>query len=269
MYDSSIQELLSSTSGGVLRLTLNRPKESNALTYAMMKEMHGLLTTAAEDWDIRAIVLEAKGNDFCVGEDRETMGEIPGEIRHRIPGGLHGPAPVLQQSVLKALRQMQKPTICLLTGNIRDAGLDLICATDIRLASANVTIADTRVRNARFSATGLTYILPRLIGQSQAMRILLKGDLIKAAEAERIGLVYAVFEKETFDEKSEELISELAQMPTRAYGLIKQQIQEQLDLPYDAALMHSLAVRQTNVIEDIAEGGKAFREKRKPNFRGR
>jgi enoyl-CoA hydratase/carnithine racemase len=269
MYESSTKDLLADMSQGVLRLHLNRPDRSNALTYEMIMTALDLVERAGEDWDVRAIVLESAGEDFCVGDDPDDMGAYPEDLRHRSPGGTHGPAPIPQQMLFKALRQLPKPTVCLLTGQVMDTGLDLACASDIRLTAVNARIADTRVLKAQHAVTGLTYILPRLIGQSQAMRLLLRGEEIGGEEAARIGLAYAAFDPDEFGDKAEEIIGELSTMPTRSYALIKQQILDQLDMPYDAAMMHSLAVRQTNVIEDIAEGMQAFREKRKPEFKGR
>ena len=269
MYESSTKDLLSDMSQGVLRLTLNRPRESNALTYEMIMAALDLVEKAGEDWDVRAVVIDGAGEDFCVGDDPDDMGEYPKIYRHRSPGGSHGPAPIPQQLLFKTLRQLPKPTVCLLTNRVMDTGLDLACATDIRLATEDARIADTRVLKAQHSVTGLTYILPRLIGQSQAMRLLLKGEEMVGKEAGRIGLAYAAFNPDEFRKRAETIISELATMPTRSYALIKQQILDQLDMPYDTAMMHSLAVRQTNVIEDIAEGMQAFREKRKPEFKGR
>jgi enoyl-CoA hydratase/carnithine racemase len=130
-------------------------------------------------------------------------------------------------------------------------------------------LGDPRILQARHNTTGLTYILPRLIGQSQAVRLLLLGEPITGTEAERIGLAYKAFPPEMLGAEADQIIKEISEMPTRAYAVIKQQILDELDMPYDTALMHSFAIRQTNVIEDLKEGMEAFRQKRKPRFKGR
>ncbi|MBW1709804.1 MAG: enoyl-CoA hydratase/isomerase family protein [Deltaproteobacteria bacterium] len=269
MYETSSSNLLADLTGGVLRLQLNRPEKSNALNYEMVTAALDLVKKADEDWDVRVVVLEGAGDDFCAGEAPEDMGEWPEAYAHRFHQGAHGPGPIPQQDLFKTLRSLSKPTVALMKGRTMDAGLDLACVSDVRLAEDDSVIADTRVLKAQHAVTGLAYILPRLIGQSQAMRLLLTGEEISGKEAERIGLVYGSFSSGEYKEKSEEIINELAAMPTRSYALIKQQILNQLDMPYETALMHSLAVRQTNVIEDTKEGMRAFREKRKPEYKGR
>lgn len=269
MYESSSPDLLAGMTGGVLRLKLNRPDQSNALTYDMIMTALEQVRRAGEDWDVRVVVFDGAGNDFCIGDDPDDMGKWPETLSHRHPGGAHGPGPIAHQALFKAIRALPKPVVSLIRGRAMDAGLDLACVTDIRLATDDAVMADTRVLKAQHAATGLTYILPRLIGQSLAMGMLLTGKQIGGREAERIGLVYSAFASDVFAEESEAIIAGLATMPTRSYALIKQQIIDQLDMPYPTALMHSLAVRQTNVIEDISEGMMAFREKRKPEFKGR
>ncbi|MBW2091981.1 MAG: enoyl-CoA hydratase/isomerase family protein [Deltaproteobacteria bacterium] len=266
MYQSRSSTLLVKRDGGVLRLQLNRPDRHNVMNYEMIMAAKQVLGRVGEDWDIRAVVFEGKGEDFCAGDDPEDMGPWPDEYKHRFPRGSHGPAPIPQQDLLKLIRELPKPTIALMCGKALGLGLDLACVCDIRLCASDSVIGDPRILQARHNTTGLTYILPRLIGQSQAMRLLLLGEFISGTEAERIGLVYRSFAPEEFSDEAEKMIAQVTTMATRSYAVIKQQIIKQLDMPYETALMHSFAVRQTNIIEDTNEGIQAFIEKRKPNY---
>jgi len=255
--------------GSVLIVALNRPGKQNALTYEMMDAINEALRPVGESWDIRAVVFRGTGEDFCSGDNPDDMGEWPKKYKHRRPDGSHGPAPLPQQEMLKAIRNLPKPTIAVLQGKTLGLGLDLACVCDIRICAGDAVFGDPRILQARHNTTGLTYILPRLIGQSQAVRILLLGEEIDGAEAEKIGLVYKSFPPNVFTEEANNIVQQISEMPTRSYAIIKQQILEELDMPYETALMHSLAIRQTNIIEDLQEGMTALREKRKPQFKGR
>ena len=239
--------------------------DGQPINFAMLERLRETVDAAAEDDRVRALVLDCRSG----GDDWTNMGEWPERLAHRRPEGTHGPGPLPEQDAIKALRAFMKPTLALLHGEVLGLALDLACVCDIRLASATARIGDPRIRQGRAAATGIAYLLPKLIGQSQAMRILLLGEILDATEAKRIHLVHEVVDDDAFDARAHEFANEIAKLPTRAWEVHKLQVLPQLDLPFDAAMVHSLGVRQTHVIEDRVEGMKAWRERRAPEFTGR
>ncbi len=269
MYQSDCNQLLSSFEHGVVTISFNRPQVENLINYAMLMAMRELFNQAAHDDKVRAVVLRGEGSCFCGGDDWQNMGAWPQEFAHRKPGGSHGAAPIPEQETIKALRSIMKPTIALLHGSVLGLGLDLAAVCDLRVASTDASIGDPRIHQGRASATGITYLLPRLIGLSQASRILLMGEILTAEEALQIKLVHQLIDTLKFASAADELIRKIAGLPTRAYEVHKLQVIPQLDMSFDASMTHCLGVRQTHVIEDREEGAKAWRERRDPVFKGR
>ena len=235
------------------------------IDYAMLEGLREAVNAAAEDEGVRALVLDCSSG----GDNWTDMGDWPERLAHRRPTGSHGPGPLPEQDAIKALRAFMKPTLALMHDDVLGLALDLACVCDIRLAASTVRIGDPRIRQGRAAATGISYLLPKLIGQSQAMRVLLLGETLDAMEAKRIQLVHEVVDDDAFEARAKELADRVAKLPTRAWEVHKLQVLPQLDLSFDAAMVHSLGVRQTHVIEDRLEGMKAWRERREPEFKGR
>ena len=261
MYTSSSDALHVEQRDAQLWIHFSRP----TINYAMLEALTACVLEATADDHIRALIVNVSAD----GDDGDDMGPWPDRLRHRHPEGNHGAGPLVEQDAIRALRRFMKPTLALMENVVNGLAIDLAAACDVRVASATTTLTDSRIHQGRTASTGIAYMLPKLIGQSQAMRILLLGETLSAAELRRIHFVHEVVEDGEFAEHAITLANQIATMATRAWEVHKMQVVPQLDLGFDAAMVHSLGIRQTHVIEDRAEGMRAWREKRDPEFTGR
>ena len=236
----------------------------NRITYQSLSTIESALKRVRDDATIRAVALLLRAD----GSDPDSLGEVPERFAHRIPHGKQGHGPIIEQAALRAMREFTKPLLAFMRDEVNGIAIDIAAACDIRVANTSLTMCDTRILQGRTASTGIAYLLPKLVGQSQAMRILLLGERLTAAEAERIHFIHRVVEDVEFDAFVDEFSASVAGMATRAWQVHKMQVLGQQHLDFESAMIHSLGIRQTHVINDRVEGINAWRERRKPEFRG-
>lgn len=258
-------EILALRDGPVLRVKLNRPERRNALTYAIIDQLLDILEPVAGDDDCRVVVISGEGTGFCSGDDMGGMGQPTGR---RWKGRKAGAAVLPQQALIKMLRTLPKPVIASIHGYALGMGLDMALACDLRVCTETTELGDPRTERALYAATGITYQLPRVIGYGRALAMMLLAERISGKEAERIGLVYKAVPESELTATVEGIVERLAKAATKSMAVIKEQMAAQMDLSYELAAHHSVAIRSSYTLEDTQEGITAFFEKRAPQFTG-
>jgi 2-(1,2-epoxy-1,2-dihydrophenyl)acetyl-CoA isomerase len=245
-------------------ITLNRPEVFNSFNREMALHLQGILDDCETNTEVRAIVLTGNGKAFCAGQDLKEVTS---------PELNPGFKKILEEHynpIILRIRNIEKPIIGAINGVAAGAGANIALACDVVIAHEKVSFIQA------FSLIGLipdsagTFFLPRLIGFQKASALTMLGDKVSAVEAERIGMIYKNVPIEEFEESVNKLATKMANMPTKALGLIKQTLNQSLT----NTLEDQLALESKNQIEaagtdDYAEGVTAFIEKRKPNFKGK
>lgn len=252
--------------GPVATVALARPDKLNALNAAMHAELRETLETCERDEAVRVVVLTGEGRAFSSGQDLTE--DLPRDTHGRIDLG-----PPLARDynplVLK-LANYPKVTVAALNGPAVGASMNIALACDMVVAARSAYLQEAFARIALIPDAGGTWILPRLVGPKQALALMLSAEPIPAEEAQRLGLVYKVFDDASFPDDVKAFAAKLAEGPGLAYRLTKQAVAESLsnDLQAQLALEAKLQ-REAGFSRDFAEGITAFREKRAPKFQGR
>ncbi|HJU65216.1 MAG TPA: enoyl-CoA hydratase-related protein [Gemmatimonadaceae bacterium] len=259
---SESQVLLSETRGHVALLTLNRPEKRNALNGQLRCAFLGAVDEVARDPNIRAIVVTGAGDKaFVAGAD---IGEFEGR------------SPVDQYRVMKlptifdAVERCSKPVLAAINGFCLGGGMELALACDIRIASSAAKFGQPEVNLGIIPGGGGTQRLPRLIGLGAALRLILSGDMIDAAEALRLGLVEEVVAPSELMPRAMALAETIASKSPVAVAAAKEATRAALSLSLPEGLKLETALFQLCFAsEDKAEGVRAFLEKRPATFPGR
>ncbi|WP_017753437.1 enoyl-CoA hydratase-related protein [Calidifontibacillus oryziterrae] len=245
---------------GVAWLTLNRPDKLNAFTEQMNTEIVRALKDVARNPEVRCLVITGEGRAFCAGEDLGSLGE---ETNHgEILRNRYNP-------MIKQLATLEKPVIAAINGVAAGAGLSLALACDFRLASEKASLVEAFIHIGLIPDSGNLYYLPRLVGQAKALELAMLGEKISANEAKSIGLVTKVIPLESWHDEVSSFAEKLANMPTKAIGLIKRYVNDSWDSDLIEMLeKEAVGQRAAGVTNDHKEGVAAFLEKRKPQFHG-
>jgi enoyl-CoA hydratase/carnithine racemase len=252
---------------GVATLTFNRPEVMNALTFEIYAQLRDLFETLRYDDAVRAIVLTGAGDNFCSGGD---VYEIIGELLKRDMKG-HLEFTRMTGAVVQHMRLLDKPIIAALNGMTAGAGSVLALASDLRLASEKARFAFL------FTKVGLTgadmgagYLLPRVVGMGRAFELLLLGDTIDAATAERYGLVNRVVPHDELLTTAHTWAKRLAQGPTFAISMTKHMINHELSMDLVSAIEAEAQAQALMLMgEDHRRFFEAFQAKEKPKFIGK
>lgn len=261
------EHLRLSVEDGVATVTLDRPEKLNALTFEAYADLRDLVAELARERGARALVLGGEGRGFCSGGDvDEIIGATLGMETDRLLDFNR-----MTGQVVRALRECPFPVIAAVHGVAAGAGAVLALAADFRVAdrSARFAFLFTRV-GLSGGDMGAAYLLPRVVGLGHATRLLMLGEPVRAAEAERIGLISEMADEGKADDAAQALARRLADGPSLAYAQTKALLTAELDMPLGAAVEMDAATQALLMTgADYAEFHAAFREKRPPRWQGR
>jgi len=194
---------------GVAIVTLNRPEKRNAMNSTMMRELIEVVGEIERDNDVRVMLVTGGPDVFCSGADLSEVQKI---------GLPEGPFP------MDKIRSMSKPTIAAISGICVAGGTELALVCDILLASETARIGDGHIKMGLLGGGGSTTRIPRLVGRSRAMELILTGDLIDGKEAYQIGLVNHVYPKEKLRDEAMALAEKIAANPPMALKLTRKAV---------------------------------------------
>ena len=252
---------------GVATLTFNRPEVMNALTFEVYAQLRDLFETLRYDDAVRVVILTGAGDSFCSGGD---VHNIIGELLKRDMQG-HLEFTRMTGAVVQHMRQLDKPIIAALNGMTAGAGAVLAIASDLRSASEKARFAFL------FTKVGLTgadmgagYLLPRVVGMGRAFELLLLGDTIDMATAERYGLVNKIVPHDELLPAAQTWAKRLSKGPTLAISMTKHMLNHELSMDLASAIEAEAQAQALLLMgEDHRRFYEAFKAKEKPTFIGR
>lgn len=245
---------------GVRRITLNRPDKRNALNSQVLAEIAGVLDEAGSEDKVRAVVMTGGEKVFAAGADLKQMAEMDAIDVHLDARRAHW----------ATIRRFEKPIVAAVNGFALGGGCELAMHADIIIAGDSAQFGQPEVNLGIIPGAGGTQRLVRSVGKSVAMKMVLAGEFISAADALSFGLAAEVVADAESIPRAVELAKLIASKPPLAVRLGKDAVLKSFEMPLDAALDYERrAFTILSASDDRNEGIAAFFEKRKPDFKGR
>jgi enoyl-CoA hydratase/carnithine racemase len=250
--------------GNVGIVTLNRPERLNALDSQTLDEFNQVAEHAWNNPGVRALLITGAGRGFCSGADVKDWGSGSDTSTQEDNWVLK------MHRLMTRLYRMPKPVIAAINGVAVGAGFDLALVADLRIASANARFGMAYVNVGFCPDAGGSYLLPRLISPTKATELILTGRIIDAPDANVLGLLNAMVEPDDLQNAGREWAERLANGPTVALGLAKENIRQNMHLSFEDALRNERRAGEVcSGTSDHHEGIAAITEKRTPHFTGR
>ena len=254
--------VLREDTNGVTTLTLNRPKQFNALSEAVLTALQTELASIAQDNSVRVVIIAAKGKAFCAGHDLKEMRANPDQDYYK---------DLFKQcsQMMMTINRLPQPVIAKVQGIATAAGCQLVAACDLAVSVDSARFATSGIRVGLFCSTPAVAV-SRNLSRKQALEMLLTGDFVDARTALQQGLLNRVVPAEELDAAVEELVEAIVSKSSVAVATGKQMFYKQLELGLEEAYQYASEVMACNMMtEDVAEGIDAFMQKRAPVWKGR
>jgi enoyl-CoA hydratase len=260
--NSARENVLYEKKGAVAYVTLNRPKVLNALNKATITDLVEVFENTRDDAAVLGVILTGAGDKaFAAGADiSEMANDTPTEAEEKTRRG---------QRLTTLIENLGKPVIAAVNGFALGGGCELAMACTIRLAVETAKFGQPEVTIGIIPGYGGTQRLPRLVGKGRALQLILSADMIDAQEAYRIGLVNEIVAKDNLIPRAEAILNKINANAPTAVKLAIEAANRGLDVSLAEGLnIEASLFSQCFDTEDRKEGVAAFREKRKPNFKG-
>jgi enoyl-CoA hydratase/carnithine racemase len=259
----SFTDIVVEKKGKVVWITLNKPNVRNAMGRQTLAEIAAAIEDVEKDPESIALVIRGAGNTFCSGMDTRENPQPDGQNVSDFT--------LLADKMFLGIDRMKKISVAVVEGYCMAGGFELALVCDLIFADENCRIGDGHIKLPGFVPNGGSSVrLPRIIGTRKAKEILLTGELISGKEAERIGLVNRAVPAEELQKTVEDFVSKLTDKSPIGLEYMKRLIDKSAECTLEAGLvMERTAVNYLGGTEDRKEAMEAFKEKRKPVYKGR